>query len=153
MATALRALNELIAQFLELGHQINSNTALIHSIHFDYGIVKLQMEREYDLMIWKKCCVSFLNQYQIADTNVHNEEKDDEIAPRLQREIERERLSAMRKLHYVSTYHVLPISVIYQSLFSIGKYIITPQRRHMDPSTFEMIMILSKIEDFLMLCL
>ena len=45
---------------------------------------------------------------------------------------------------YRSTNHVFPTSVIYETLFSYGKNIMTPQRqrKYMDPSTFEMFMLL-----------
>ncbi len=89
-----------------------------------------------------------INQNPLASTNDHNKEKSDEIGARLQREVEEERLAALRTSNYLPTYHVLPTSVLCESLFSVGKSIMTPQRRHMDPSTFEMIMILKQNRRF-----
>ena len=45
------------------------------------------------------------------------------------------------------TNHVFPTSVICETLFSYGKNVMTPQRRHMDPSTFEMFMLLRTNSD------
>ena len=46
-----------------------------------------------------------------------------------------------------STNHVFPTSVICETLFSYGKNVMTPQRRHMDLSTFEMFMLLRTNSD------
>lgn len=80
--------------------------------------------------------------------NTHTEEKDDELAVRLQRKLEQRIQAATKKANYRPTFHVLPTSVICESLFSVGKSIMTPQRRHMNPSTFEMIIILKKNRRF-----
>ena len=120
MATARKALDELIVAFPELGHQIKSNSGIVHSPHFDNGIVKLQLGREFDLSDLEKNAVSIYAldpTYELSDTSERNEEKHDQIAARLQREVERERCAAMRKSNYLPTYHVLSTSVICESLF------------------------------------
>lgn len=67
---------------------------------------------------------------------------DEELVKRLIRQVEAIRAEAMKASKYRSTLHVLPTSVLCECLFSIGKIVMTSQRRHMDSTTFEIIMIL-----------
>ncbi len=85
---------------------------------------------------------SLNNEEESSADNTHNEEKDNELAVRLQHKLEqRIQLSLRKQINYRPTLLVLPTG---ESLFLVGKSIMTPQRRYMDPSTFEMIIILKK---------
>ena len=48
---------------------------------------------------------------------------------------------------YNSTNHVCGHTVIVESLFSTAGHIMTPSRKHMDPSTFEMLLLLKVNKD------
>ena len=48
---------------------------------------------------------------------------------------------------YKSTNHVCGHTVIVESLFSTAGHIMTPSRKHMDPSTFEMLLLLKVNKD------
>ena len=48
---------------------------------------------------------------------------------------------------YKSTLHVWGHTVIVESLFSTAGHIMTPSRKHMDPSTFEMLLLLKVNKD------
>ena len=55
--------------------------------------------------------------------------------------------SKQTKSSYRSMAHIIPSSIICESLFSDAKHIMTDTRRHMDPSTLEMFLILKYNKD------
>ena len=50
----------------------------------------------------------------------------------------------VNKAEYRSLAHVCPTSVMVERLFSDAKHIMTDDRRHMDPSTLDMLLFLKK---------
>jgi hypothetical protein len=146
MATTRKGLNELLEKLPQLGGQIHADHEIVHCNFFDNAIVQLQRGKESLLTEDERNSVAMylISSQQAVDTSC-DEEKSKNVGIRLAREVEAELKSSLSSCsNYACTKHVLPTSVLCECLFSVGNSIMTPQRRHMDPSTFEMIIILKK---------
>ena len=61
--------------------------------------------------------------------------------------LDEEAMAPKTKSKYRSLSHISPTSVVVERLFSRAKLIMTPHRRHMDPSTLEMLLLLRYNKD------
>ncbi|MDP3780655.1 MAG: hypothetical protein Q8Q69_05650 [Nitrosopumilaceae archaeon] len=130
---------------------ISKTAEIIHSKDFENGIVKIQKGLESRLTKEEKSAV---NVFLInADTNTLTEQDDEHVVQNtdlgsiLHAVANEEIHNITKKSLYHSTKHVSPTSVVCETLFSKGSLIMTPNRRHMDPSTFEMLILLKVNRD------
>jgi hypothetical protein len=141
------ALEQLIEKNPELASHISKDSTIIHNKHFENGVVKIQKGQERVLTREEKEAVSV---FLISRDDANNVEQVDgtgeeeavTLIDQLKRAADDVKKADKPISKYRSTNHVFPTSVICETLFSYGKNIMTPQRRHMDPSTFEMFMLL-----------
>ncbi len=142
------AFDQLLEKIPELASHISKDSVIIHNRHFENGVVKIQKGQERLLTREEKEAVSCfaINQAghnnEVDDCNASDEEEKISLIDQLRRAADEASTKVKMVSKYHPTDHVFPTSVICETLFSYGKYIMTPQRRHMDPSTFEMFMLL-----------
>ncbi len=122
----------------------------IHSKHFDNGVVKLQRNQESKLSRDEKEAVKcfLINPNASVDELTEETNNETNLLAELQRKVEEtvtSQTTAVTK--YEPTFHVSGHTVIVESLFSYAGHIMTPYRRHMDPSTFEMLLMLKMNKD------
>ena len=141
------AFDQLLERVPELASHISKDAAVIHNRHFENGIVKIQKGQEKILSREEKEAVScfLINRNEAGSDTEEDDLEENEVVSlidQLKRAANEAQNTTKTKSRYRSTNHVFPTSVICETLFSYGKNIMTPQRRHMDPSTFEMFMLL-----------
>ncbi len=146
------ALDRLLEQVPELVSHISKDSLVIHNKHFENGIVKIQKGQERTLSRDEKEAVSvFLISHEETNHDDQVEDTDQveviSLIDQLKRAADDVKKADKPVSKYRSTNHVFPTSVICETLFSYGKNVMTPQRRHMDPSTFEMFMLLRTNSD------
>jgi hypothetical protein len=129
-----------------MSHHLAANATIIHSKDFESAVYKLQVGDER-LSPAEKAAVSLFKLDNAAGANddeaKEGEEKDD-IINSILREVEEEQAKNKRikATLYRSTAHVSPTSNIVERLFSRAKLIMREQRRHMDPSSLECLLML-----------
>jgi hypothetical protein len=146
MPVVRKVFDRLIASFPSMSHHLAANATIIHSKDFESAVYKLQVGDER-LSPAEKAAVSLFKLDNAAGANddeaKEGEEKDD-IINSILREVEEEQAKNKRikATLYRSTAHVSPTSNIVERLFSRAKLIMREQRRHMDPSSLECLLML-----------
>ena len=129
----------LIADYPSLAHHLGKDASIVHSKHFESGVIKLQKGEEKQLSRLEKDALSVfkvdvtsttsasddihpLNSY--VDKVIHNQPKQ------------------LKTSNYRSVNHVCSTSCICERVFSRGKLVLTDLRGSMDPSTFEDVLVL-----------
>ena len=145
------AFDNLIEAIPEMRDHLATDSNIVHSRDFENGVVKLQRNSESRLLPREKEAL----QCFLIDPNVAGEatvEQGAKEKPSLIEELQRKAaaVTAQSKTSatkYNSTNHVCGHTVIVESLFSTAGHIMTPSRKHMDPSTFEMLLLLKVNKD------
>jgi hypothetical protein len=127
---------------------LDKSASIVHSPHFENAIVKIQSGNENLTTAEKEAVAIF--KLGAADTEELDEEegKEESYTESLLR---RAAQAKVNKSSYRSVAHVCPTSVIVERLFSRAKLVMTPHRRHMDPSTLEMLLLLRTNKDMIRL--
>ena len=137
----------LIESFPDLSSHLATNAEVVAFPDFENAIVKIQRGNESNLNAQEKRAVSqFLKNVPDRAVSRNEERKEEPELSFIERmrlkdaQSKKQRLSSTSK--YINTFIVAPTSDICEQLFSRAKNIMTPNRRRMDPSTLEDILIL-----------
>ena len=117
---------------------------IVHNRDFENGVIKIQTNKEDRLTPAEKRVVKIFLLAPNAEEDAGGEEENfTEMIARLEEEAK----APKTKSRYRSLAHISPTSVVVERLFSRAKLIMTPHRRHMDPSTLEMLLLLRYNKD------
>jgi hypothetical protein len=121
--------------------KLKPNADIVHNPDFESAVVKIQAGKESSLTPREKCAVS---SFLLEDRDVNDRNEADAIeetyTQRIMRKAEEQR--TVKRSKYRPLLHLCPTSVVVERLFSRAKLIMTPNRRRMDPSTLEMLLLL-----------
>ena len=131
------AFDKLIAEIPDLVVYLGPKSRIIQSPAFEEAVIKLQ--KGLSLNVSEKKLVSIFKVISKESVTEGNENLsfEDEIL----RDVERSKNAGIIS-EYKSTYHVSPTSNIVERLFSITGIIMRPHRRHMDPWSLELLVLL-----------
>jgi hypothetical protein len=144
LLSARVAKDKLIEQVPELEKYLAPNAEIVHSPAFESAVVKLQ--KGEPLSASDKVQLAIFKQ---ADVVVNNVEENLTFEEEILRDVDATKRAAARggMAEYRSTFHVSPTSNIVERLFSRAGLIMRPNRRQMDPSTLEMLLMLRLNKD------
>ena len=135
--------DKLIEEIPELAAYLSNNSSIVVNKDFENAVVKLQKGQE--LTTREK---SMLGSFKVS-TDDENTPADGEAMSyeeEVMRSVEATR-ALVKKAEFKSNLHVSPTSTIVERTFSRAGIIMRPHRRHMDPSTLEMLLMLRLNKD------
>lgn len=137
--------DQLITDIPELEHYLAADADIVHCPAFENAVVKLQ--RGQALSAADKIQLAIFKQPLIIAEETAGENLTFEQG--LLRSVEATKRAAARGslAEFRSTFHVSPTSNIVERLFSRAGLIMRPNRRQMDPSTLEMLLMLRLNKD------
>ena len=136
MLSVRLAFDSLIDSIPELDVYLASDADIIHNAAYESALVKLR--RGEMLSRRKKEMLGVFKTDGSGTTNeatVSNESFEDQMKRKI-------KAAKTGNNEYKSTFHVSPTANIVERLFSRAGHIMRPTRRHMDPSTLEMVLML-----------
>ena len=146
-------LNKLVTQFDNREPEVYNcsyiipNAAVVHSKHFENGIVKIQKGEELLLKPLEKRAVQIFRIGEEAEEQT-NEEEEVGFADEALNDAESRKKSTLSKSDYRSTDHFHTITNCVERLFSRCKLNMTSLRKKMDPDSLEMLMFLKANKTF-----
>lgn len=142
--------NKLVDHFPHMEQHLGNNAAIIHCKEFDNAVIKIQGGNEDKLSVAEK---SVMKPYKIdaltASTvnEVRLDDNEGSILSSILREANRGNNKVAKISAYKSLDHVSPTSNVCERLFSRTGIIMRPHRRHMDPTTLEMLIFMRMNKD------
>ena len=132
------AFDTLIADYPIMKHHLSSNADIVHDKAFDSAVVKVQRGNEVSLTPAEKNAIARFKVDVAAVNDVVEEEEESYM--------DKVRANGMAKKAKKTSYrclnHVSATSNIVERQFSHAKHVMTDERRCMDPSTLEALLLL-----------
>lgn len=131
------AFDTLITDYPIMKHHLSSNADIVHDKAFDSAVVKVQRGNEVSLTPAEKNAIARFKVDVAAVNDVAEEEES---------YMDKVRANGMAKKAKKTSYrclnHVSATSNVVERLFSHAKHVMTDERRCMDPSTLEALLLL-----------
>ena len=130
------AFDTLIADYPFMKHHLGSTADILHDKAFETAVVKIQRGTEQTLTTAEKIAVA---RFKIDATSNNDDAMEDSYMDKVRAN---GLAKKVKKSNYSSLNHISATSNIVERLFSRAKLVMTAQRRCMDPSTLEAILML-----------
>ena len=135
------AFDILLKDVPQLSTYLAADASIVHCPAFESAVVKLQSGD--DQLSAEE--VNAVEIFKIQDNSALSSTAPDEVRSfqdEMRLAVEARKASKGQGKGYRSTFHISPTSNIVERLFSRAGIVMSPLRRHMDPSTLEMLLML-----------
>ena len=152
MISVQNCFDDLIATFPEMVHHLDQNASIVHCPDFETGVLKV-LKGQVKLTQGKKNALKHFELGFTSDASMQAMREDEEAsvdetdAENLVQMAEESKQTKRTKSFCRPFSHLCPTSIICECLFSDAKHIMAADRRHMDPGTLEMLLILKYNKD------
>lgn len=123
-------------------HHLSSSADIVHNKAFESGVVKVQRNLESSLAAAEKAAIVRFRIDATDDRGGENNNNNEEKESYMTKVLANGKAKKAKKSNYRCMNHVSPTSAVVERLFSRAKLVMTDQRRCMDPSTLEAILML-----------